>query len=228
MFKKKPWSDGLFPDFDDSFESRFYCFGGDGGGRGGGSSMMAGRGLYFDVLGSLRRCLSQDESVRRNVYAGCVSIAHRCPWSRPLIVELLTRQLSRVVSRMDRLWGNRGETACTSLPAVTAGRCDMLSIVSLMSRASFPACFSTVAGSCTQMHRSRRTKLAQAGARTASDMEIASSTCGRTTGCRKKAWDRSRMPRSAQRASGERRCRRSGSGFSALAVLNGEGDISMS
>ena len=32
MFKKKPWSDGLFPDFDDSFESRFYCFGGDGGG----------------------------------------------------------------------------------------------------------------------------------------------------------------------------------------------------
>jgi hypothetical protein len=32
VFKKKPWSDGLFPDFDDSFESRFYCFGGDGGG----------------------------------------------------------------------------------------------------------------------------------------------------------------------------------------------------
>ena len=35
MFKKKPWSDGLFPDFDDSFESRFYCFGGDGGGDSG-------------------------------------------------------------------------------------------------------------------------------------------------------------------------------------------------
>jgi len=35
VFKKKPWSDGLFPDFDDSFESRFYCFGGDGGGDSG-------------------------------------------------------------------------------------------------------------------------------------------------------------------------------------------------
>ena len=35
MFKKKPWSDGLFPDSDDSFESRFYCFGGDGGGDSG-------------------------------------------------------------------------------------------------------------------------------------------------------------------------------------------------
>ena len=47
MFKKKPWSDALFPDFDDSFESRFYCFGGDGGGnKGGGGTPPPKENVY--------------------------------------------------------------------------------------------------------------------------------------------------------------------------------------
>ena len=47
MFNKKPWSDALFPDFDDSFESRFYCFGGDGGGnKGGGGTPPPKENVY--------------------------------------------------------------------------------------------------------------------------------------------------------------------------------------
>jgi hypothetical protein len=47
VFKKKPWSDALFPDFDDSFESRFYCFGGDGGGnKGGGGTPPPKENVY--------------------------------------------------------------------------------------------------------------------------------------------------------------------------------------
>jgi hypothetical protein len=47
VFNKKPWSDALFPDFDDSFESRFYCFGGDGGGnKGGGGTPPPKENVY--------------------------------------------------------------------------------------------------------------------------------------------------------------------------------------
>jgi hypothetical protein len=47
VFNKKPWSDALFPDFDNSFESRFYCFGGDGGGnKGGGGTPPPKENVY--------------------------------------------------------------------------------------------------------------------------------------------------------------------------------------
>jgi hypothetical protein len=55
------------------------------------------RQLYFDALGSLRRCLSQDETVRKNVYEGAVTICYQCSSSRPYVIELLSRQLQRVV-----------------------------------------------------------------------------------------------------------------------------------
>ena len=54
--------------------------------------------LYFDALGSLRRCLSQDETVRRNVYEGGVAICAENSTARPYVLELLSRQLMRFVN----------------------------------------------------------------------------------------------------------------------------------
>ena len=72
-------------------------------------------------------------------------------------LNVALRSTITVVSSMDRLCGKRGDTAWTNLPAVMAGRCDRLSMVSLMRRASFPDCLSTVIGSCSQMRRSPAT-----------------------------------------------------------------------
>ena len=56
------------------------------------SGSNANRQLYFDALGSLRRCLSQDETVRCNVYEGAVTICSQCSSSRPGVLRARRRR----------------------------------------------------------------------------------------------------------------------------------------
>ena len=64
LFNKLPWSDGLNNIFDnvDSFEAKFYCFGGDGGSGSGGSNQQTDEAPEMSTYSETGRTPSQQMS----------------------------------------------------------------------------------------------------------------------------------------------------------------------